>query len=418
MASTRRAQPDGKSARSDAERRRAARKTTSAQETDVDAALRLSHSLVKKGAHREAVDAYVTALQKASGSNTRKRVVNALDVLCRSMGSAPEAGPLFRKLVEVRPSARNHVDFARYLLGQGRVEEAASQCGAALQMSPTNASALEVTERVARELVRRDEGSFDAHMLLAKSLFAQRRFKEAGDSYWTAFVIDPNDLAAREEGAKAYRQLAVRANPRDRVSQRLRELAPDPKRVAVHTRLARSLIDADRLEDAESEYHRALELDPTNRIALRGLKRIAARRRGEISPSDNNLTAQQRVSWTILPDGELPWTRLETALRPVLRSAGYRYRDEDAARLKFLADLNPSFTAVGREGFSGYVLFGFEDKGIYVLESPLYGNATYVLDGDWKTLSRRSKAELLRRHLHRDRIIHTKSWQQRIRSWV
>lgn len=185
------------------------------------------------------------------------------------------------------------------------------------------------------------------------------------------------------------------------------------------TRLAKRLLDDDRLDEAEHAYRRALEVDPTNRIARGGIKRIAAKRQGaDGGDSDDQLKAGQRVSWTILPQGELPWPRLEAALRPVFRSAGYRHGEWEAARLEFLAELKPSFTAVGRDGFSGYVLFAFEDKGIYVLESPLYGNATYVLDGDWKTLSRKSKAELLRSHLHRDRIIHTKSWPERLRSWV
>ena len=50
-----------------------------------------------------------------------------------------------------------------------------------------------------------------------------------------------------------------------------------------------------------------------------------------------------------------------------------------------------------------------------VLESAYYGNATYVLDGDWETLSQSTKAEILKEGLHRDRVVHRERWEQRIR---
>ena len=66
-------------------------------------------------------------------------------------------------------------------------------------------------------------------------------------------------------------------------------------------------------------------------------------------------------------------------------------------------------------GFSGYLIFGFVDRSLYVLESAHYGNATYILDRDWESLSAMTKAELLDASLHQDRIIHRESWDQRVR---
>lgn len=78
-------------------------------------------------------------------------------------------------------------------------------------------------------------------------------------------------------------------------------------------------------------------------------------------------------------------------------------------------DHKPDFTAVGQAGFHGYIVYGYERKGVYVLESLHYGNATYVFGQDWARLSQMTKAEILRDDLHKHRVIHREGWEGEVR---
>jgi hypothetical protein len=123
-----------------------------------------------------------------------------------------------------------------------------------------------------------------------------------------------------------------------------------------------------------------------------------------------------RFHWEVLPPGEMPWPQLEKRLEPILDQLGERTRPVAEHRLKVFTETYPSdFTAVGRAGFAGYLVFGYEPKGIYVVESLQYGNATYVFGDDWEQLSQMTKAEILRDDLQEDRIIHREGWDEHIR---
>lgn len=125
----------------------------------------------------------------------------------------------------------------------------------------------------------------------------------------------------------------------------------------------------------------------------------------------------RRLNWEILPQGELPWERTEAALRDAVERAPQGNRPVIWERLRTIAEYSPTFTAVGRGGFTGYVIFGFPDLDLYVLESAYYGNATYVLAEDWERLSTLTKAELLADELHEDRLIHrAATWPAAIRT--
>jgi hypothetical protein len=51
------------------------------------------------------------------------------------------------------------------------------------------------------------------------------------------------------------------------------------------------------------------------------------------------------------------------------------------------------------------------DVPFVVLDNPCFGNAVYLLRGDWKVLSSFSKSELLREHADSvERIFHSQSW--------
>lgn len=124
----------------------------------------------------------------------------------------------------------------------------------------------------------------------------------------------------------------------------------------------------------------------------------------------------RRYNWDVLPPGEMPWQRLERRLSPILDQMGERVRPVAEHRLKMFTDNYPSdFTAVGRAGFSGYLIFGYEDKGVHVVESLQYGNATYVFGEDWQRLAQMTKAQILRNDLQQDRIIHRTGWDAHVR---
>lgn len=122
----------------------------------------------------------------------------------------------------------------------------------------------------------------------------------------------------------------------------------------------------------------------------------------------------RRVNWNVLPEGRHPWAEIEPHVEDVLEEHSDRERAVYEHRWQKILDYDPESVAVGRAGFRGYLIFGFPDGGIHVLESAYYGNATYILGEDWEELSRRTKAELLEGDLHEDRIIHREAWDEDI----
>lgn len=126
----------------------------------------------------------------------------------------------------------------------------------------------------------------------------------------------------------------------------------------------------------------------------------------------------QRLNWELLPPGAHPWPAVQASAARNLQRLSTRRRPVAERQLNLLSDLQPDEVAAGRGGFSGYWAFVFKRAGVVVLESFQYGNATYVLAGDWRTVSQLSKAQILDAQLHRDRIIHRDSWERRIRATV
>lgn len=118
----------------------------------------------------------------------------------------------------------------------------------------------------------------------------------------------------------------------------------------------------------------------------------------------------KKLNWRVLPPGERPFRKLKEELEAVLSQVKDGNRAFTEHRLETVNEYKPDFAAVGMGGFAGYVIFGFKERDIYVLESILYGNATYVLGEQWEELSKKTKAEILNRNLHKDRLVHHKEW--------
>lgn len=127
-----------------------------------------------------------------------------------------------------------------------------------------------------------------------------------------------------------------------------------------------------------------------------------------------NKPSVRRLNWDILPKGKYPWDKLQPKLDEIIKREPKGNHPVINNRFEKIRQYDPEFTAIGRAGFRGYVIFGFPKKELYILESTKYGNATYVLSENWEKLSKLTKAELLQNDLHKDRIIHRESWENEI----
>ncbi|MBZ3935179.1 hypothetical protein [Methanimicrococcus blatticola] len=122
----------------------------------------------------------------------------------------------------------------------------------------------------------------------------------------------------------------------------------------------------------------------------------------------------KKLNWEILPHGQYPWEVRREQVRKFIEKASKGNRATIDFRLETINSFHPDFTAMGLNGFNGYLIFGFTDKDIYILESTVINNATYILEKDWEELSKLTKREILSENLHKARIIHKLSWKNDI----
>lgn len=126
-----------------------------------------------------------------------------------------------------------------------------------------------------------------------------------------------------------------------------------------------------------------------------------------------------RLNWDILPKGTTCWPSLQENLNPIVnRAVRPSIRSIVMSRLEGLNDLKPDFVAVGRGGFHGYVIFGFESMNRYVLESIYSGNAIYVFNNNWEELAQLTKAEIINGNLQVARIVHREGYWKQVLSQV
>ncbi len=118
----------------------------------------------------------------------------------------------------------------------------------------------------------------------------------------------------------------------------------------------------------------------------------------------------KRLNWDIFPQGRVPWSQVREIIDRVTERAPASVKPVIRSRVKAIERYVPDFVAIGRAGFDGYWVFGFTKQGLYVLESRMLDNATYVLDADWEAVSRLTKAEIINSDLSVARLIHDGSW--------
>lgn len=122
----------------------------------------------------------------------------------------------------------------------------------------------------------------------------------------------------------------------------------------------------------------------------------------------------KRYNWIFLESNGLPWEERKERFREIVEKSKKAKQMVIWERLETIAELKPDFEAMGQNGFSGYVVFGFSEKGLYVFESANLGNATYIVKGDWKSISKMSKTEILQNNLHEFRLVHRNDWKRKI----
>lgn len=122
----------------------------------------------------------------------------------------------------------------------------------------------------------------------------------------------------------------------------------------------------------------------------------------------------KKLNWTVLPKGKYPWERLQPYVRMIINTMPKTTQYIVEENIKEISSYKPDFVAIGEGGFNGYLVYGFEDKDFVILESNEIGNATYILDNDWKEISKLTKAQILNNRLQKGRIIHTKGWKEDI----
>lgn len=118
---------------------------------------------------------------------------------------------------------------------------------------------------------------------------------------------------------------------------------------------------------------------------------------------------RHRCNWEILPAGEMPSKHIEKQLR----EQGKDINTYDVFRLDYVEKYNAEEIVEGTNGFKGYYAYVF--KKYCVLESAVYGNATYIIPREnWETLSQKTKKELFNEGYVIKKIDHTASWKYNI----
>lgn len=122
------------------------------------------------------------------------------------------------------------------------------------------------------------------------------------------------------------------------------------------------------------------------------------------------------VAWEILPPGTLDEV-LERVFRG--KSPTLKEKDVTSERYKFFMSFKPEKLIFGQSGFRRYFGAMLEDD-MVIFENVAYGNAVYVLFGDWERLCKLSRLDLMSGRFGDsfERIIHTGKWKDKVKDII
>lgn len=128
--------------------------------------------------------------------------------------------------------------------------------------------------------------------------------------------------------------------------------------------------------------------------------------------------AVRKGNWIIFPEGTKPEEKHES----VMAIEKQRAVDQEkrgiksyASNLEILQTYGPSDIVRGANEFNRYYAYIFSDRGIVVVESPDYGNATFVLPiENWEENVQKTKGDIVNENLHLKRVPHDENWANTI----
>jgi hypothetical protein len=127
----------------------------------------------------------------------------------------------------------------------------------------------------------------------------------------------------------------------------------------------------------------------------------------------------RKFSFVLLPPSKESIREVIERYRNLTRSHPLMGVDFEWERLEQIEHLNPSARYVGTKSFKGYVVFEFQLSDRVILECPKSGNATYILDENWREMIAGSKRDLRSEYKHHyTRIIHCSDWIHRVKDSV
>jgi hypothetical protein len=131
----------------------------------------------------------------------------------------------------------------------------------------------------------------------------------------------------------------------------------------------------------------------------------------KVPPS--SVLPMRHLSWRVLPPGELSVNAVSQHYDRLQRqNPRIKYERE---RITKAFSLNPEQCYVGKDELEGYIVFTFAHTPKALLECPVFGNAIYIIDSDWKRWSRMTKRELLAHSHDVTRIIHRGDWFREVK---
>lgn len=119
-----------------------------------------------------------------------------------------------------------------------------------------------------------------------------------------------------------------------------------------------------------------------------------------------------KVPWKILPKGENPFDDIKSLFINLQKKKNKVIYD--LSRLEFIYSMEPTQLYIGQDEFEGYVVFNFSNINISILDCPMVGNAIYIMFGDWRSMSKSTKAELMSENYRIIRIVHRGDWKNRL----